>query len=67
MASYDLIVKGGALVDATNVIQGDLCIRDGKVQAVVRDAAADQAAGGKEPPRGEQVARQLDPPLQTLK
>ena len=29
MASYDLIVKGGALVDTTNVIQGDLCIKDG--------------------------------------
>ena len=44
MAPYDLIVKGGALVDATNVVQGDLCIRDGKVQAVVRDAAPGQAA-----------------------
>ena len=44
MASYDLIVKGGALVDATNVVQGDLCIRDGKVQAVVHDAAAEAAA-----------------------
>jgi dihydropyrimidinase len=44
MASFDVIVKGGALVDATNVVQGDLCIRDGKVQAVVRDAAPEQAA-----------------------
>jgi dihydropyrimidinase len=44
MASYDLIVKGGALVDATNVVHGDLCIADGKVQAVVRDAAPGQAA-----------------------
>jgi dihydropyrimidinase len=43
MASYDMIVKGGALVDTTNVVQGDLCIRDGKVQAVVRDAAPEQA------------------------
>jgi dihydropyrimidinase len=38
MASYDLIVKGGALVDATNVIGGDLCIKDGTIQAVVHDA-----------------------------
>jgi len=44
MASYDLIVKGGALVDATNVVHGDLCIRDGKIQAIVRDAAREQAA-----------------------
>jgi dihydropyrimidinase len=44
VASFDVIVKGGALVDATNVVQGDLCIRDGKVQAVVRDAAPERAA-----------------------
>ena len=44
MGSYDLIVKGGALVDATNVIQGDLCIGDGKVQAIVRDADPELAA-----------------------
>jgi len=44
MASYDLIVKGGALVDATNVVHGDLCINEGKVQAIVRDAVSDQAA-----------------------
>jgi dihydropyrimidinase len=39
MVSCDLIVKGGALVDATNVIHGDLCIGDGKIQAIVRDAS----------------------------
>ncbi len=44
MASYDLIIKGGALVDATNVVEGDLCIGGGKIQAVVRDAVAEQAA-----------------------
>jgi dihydropyrimidinase len=44
MASYDLIVKGGRLVDATNVVDGDLCISDGTVQAVVHDAAPGQAA-----------------------
>jgi dihydropyrimidinase len=38
-APYDLIVKGGRLVDATNVMYGDLCIAGGKIQAVVRDAA----------------------------
>ncbi len=44
MASYDLIVKGGELVDATNIVRGDLCIGDGKVQAVVRDASRESAA-----------------------
>ena len=44
MASYDLLVKGGALVDTTNVVHADLCIADGKIQAVVRDAAPELAA-----------------------
>jgi dihydropyrimidinase len=44
MASYDLLVKGGALVDTANVVQADLCISDGKIQAVVRDAAPEEAA-----------------------
>jgi dihydropyrimidinase len=35
---YETIVTGGRLVDATNVIPGDLCIRDGKIEAVVREA-----------------------------
>ena len=43
MPSYDVIVKGGALVDATNVVEGDLCVRDGKVQAIVHDAGQEQA------------------------
>ena len=44
MAPYDLLVKGGALVDTTNVVHADLCIADGKIQAVVRDAAPELAA-----------------------
>ena len=35
---YDTIVKNGRLVDATNVIEGDLGIRDGRIEAVVREA-----------------------------
>ena len=44
MASYDLLIKGGALVDTTNVVHADLCIAGGKIQAVVRDAAPELAA-----------------------
>jgi dihydropyrimidinase len=36
--SYDTIVKNGRLVDATNVVEGDLGIREGRIEAVVREA-----------------------------
>lgn len=35
---YETIVRGGRLVDSANVIEGDLCIRDGRIEAVVREA-----------------------------
>ena len=43
---YDLLIKGGTVVDPTQGLNGafDVAIEDGKIAAVAADIAADQAS-----------------------
>ena len=43
---YDLIIKGGTVVDPTQNLNGayDVAIEDGKIAAVAADISADEAA-----------------------